>query len=76
MAGERQRTLLGILTLLLAPVPVLGVVVAKLVERATPQDTNANTMAMIAGILSLWIGTPVGLVALAILLVCLYPPGG
>jgi len=57
------------MALLLSPLPVLGFLTARAIEHRCAPDTNGNTLAMIAKIVSLWIlpFALVGLLALWIL---------
>jgi hypothetical protein len=50
MTLQGQGTALAILVLILAPVPVVGWALSVLVGRLYPQDTNANTCAMIGAV--------------------------
>ena len=51
---ERQHTVLGILCLLLAVIPVAGILVNRAAERRCPVDTNGNTLATIGRVVAVW----------------------
>jgi hypothetical protein len=50
-SAATQGTAVGVLALMACPIPVLGLAVSVLVQRAYPSDTNANTCGMIGAVL-------------------------
>lgn len=55
MSGtEKQYTTVGIVCLVLTVIPVVGILVNRRAERRFPAGTNANTLAMIGGVLAVW----------------------
>ena len=47
-----QGTWIGVLALLLCPIPLLGIAASLIIQRSLAYDTNANTCAMISTVLA------------------------